>query len=578
MATKPLDIESLFNRDDAAKFIATTWFNYNSQRRGKIEEWKEIRDYVFATDTSTTSNAHLPWKNKTTLPKLCQIRDNLHSNYISALFPNDEWLRWESYNQGDASKDKVEAIEAYMTNKTRIGGFRTEISKLLYDYIDYGNAFATYDFVSSYYEDEGIRSKKYVGPKARRISPLDIVFNPMANSFEDSWKIVRSLKTIGELHAMAEDYPENKWLLEALDKRGKVVSHANRYGIEDDDKSEGFLADGFGSMQEYLQSGYVEVLDFYGDIYTKEGKLDRNRKITVIDRCWVINDEPIPNWMGSAPIFHVGWRTRPDNLWAMGPLDNLVGMQYRIDHLENVKADAMDLAILPPLKIIGEVEEFVYRPGEEIHIDADGDVQELARNAQWVIQGENQIQMLEQRMEMYAGAPREAMGIRTAGEKTAFEVQQLQNAAGRIFQEKITSFEVELLEKLLNGMLESAKRNLDEQDIVRTIDKDIGIEVFLEITKEDITASGIIRPIGARHFAAQAQLLQNLTGVYNTPIGQMIAPHTSSKKMAELIEDILGISRYELYRPNVAIFEQQETQRLASQTQEDLMMEQEIPV
>lgn len=578
MATKPLDIESLFNRDDAAKYIATTWFNYNSQRRGKIEEWKEIRDYVFATDTSTTSNAHLPWKNKTTLPKLCQIRDNLHSNYISALFPNDEWLRWESYNQDDASKDKVEAIEAYMTNKTRIGGFRSEISKLLYDFIDYGNAFATYDFVSSYYEDEGIRTKKYVGPKARRISPLDIVFNPMANSFEDSWKIVRSLKTIGELHAMAEDYPENKWLLEALDKRGRVVSHANRYGIEDDDKSEGFLADGFGSMQEYLQSGYVEVLDFYGDIYTKEGKLDRNRKITVIDRCWVINDELIPNWMGSAPIFHVGWRTRPDNLWAMGPLDNLVGMQYRIDHLENVKADAMDLAILPPLKIIGEVEEFVYRPGEEIHIDADGDVQELARNAQWVIQGENQIQMLEQRMEMYAGAPREAMGIRTAGEKTAFEVQQLQNAAGRIFQEKITSFEVELLEKLLNGMLESAKRNLDEQDIVRTIDKDIGIEVFLEITKEDITASGIIRPIGARHFAAQAQLLQNLTGVYNTPIGQMIAPHTSSKKMAELIEDILGISRYELYRPNVAIFEQQETQRLASQTQEDLMMEQEIPV
>src|SRR5690606_18380538 len=244
----------------------------------------------------------------------------------------------------------------------------------------------------------------------------------------------------------------------------------------------------------------------------------------------------------------------------------------------NVKADAMDLAILPPLKIIGEVEEFVYRPGEEIHIDENGDVQELAKNAQWVIQSENQVQMLEQRMEMYAGAPREAMGIRTAGEKTAFEVQQLQNAAGRIFQEKISTFETELLEKLLNGMLESAKRNMDEMDIVRTIDNDIGIEVFLEITKEDITASGIIRPIGARHFAAQAQLLQNLTGVYNSPVGQMIAPHTSSKKMAELVEDILGLSRYDLFRPNVAVFDQQETQRLMDQSREDLMMEQQAPI
>lgn len=580
MANKPLDLGTQFDRDSAAEYIAMTWFNYNSQRQSKIDEWKELRNYVFATDTATTSNSALPWKNSTTLPKLCQIRDNLHSNYISALFPNDSWLKWEAYNSSSANRDKVKAIEAYMGNKTRIGGFRGEISKLLYDYIDYGNCFATADFESSSVEgDEGEQIYKFIGPKSRRISPLDIVFNPTATSFEESFKIVRSLKTIGELMIMSEDQPDNMYLQEALSKRNKLINYANAYGIEDDDKSDGYLADGFGNYMEYLNSGYVEVLDFYGDVYDRTtNTLQRNRVITVIDRCWVIRNDLIPSWMGTAPIYHVGWRTRPDNLWAMGPLDNLVGMQYRIDHLENLKADAMDLAVLPPLKIIGEVEEFVYRPGEEIHIDADGDVQELGRNAQWVIQSENQIQMLEQRMEMYAGAPREAMGIRTAGEKTAFEVQQLQNAAGRIFQEKIATFEIELMEKLLNGMLELAKRNLDQQDVIRTIDNDLGVVTFLEITKEDITASGIIRPIGARHFAAQAQLLQNLTGVYNTPIGQMIAPHTSSKRMAELIEDILGLSRYDLFRPNVAIFEQQETQRLGSQAEEDLIVEQQTPI
>lgn len=578
MSVKPLSLGESFDRDEMAKYVGLTWFKYNSQRRSKIEEWKEVRDYIFATDTSTTSNAALPWKNKTILSKLCQIRDNLHSNYISALFPNDSWLRWEGYSQDSNTKDKVKAIEAYMSNKTRIGGFRTVASQLLYDYIDYGNAFATYEYVSSSIPlENGGSHIRYIGPKARRISPLDIVFNPLATSFEESWKIVRSIKSIGELYAMAEDEPENAELRDALEKRQKVMKHASLYGIEDDDKSQGFLADGFGSMQEYFESGYVEVLDFYGDVFDSDGKLLRNKLITVIDRCWVIRMKDIPSWMGKAPIFHVGWRTRPDNLWAMGPLDNLVGMQYRIDHLENNKADALDLAVLPPLKIIGNVEEFVWRPGEEIHIDEDGDVQELAKNVQWVIQSETQVQMLEQRMEMYAGAPREAMGIRTAGEKTAFEVQQLQNAAGRIFQEKVTHFEIELLEKLLNGMLECAKRNLDEQDVVRAIDDDLGVEEFIQITKEDITASGVIRPIGARHFAAQAQLLQNLTGVYNSPIGQMIAPHTSSKRMAELIEDILGLRRYELYRPNVAIFEQQETARLANQAQEDLQVEQAQP-
>lgn len=575
-AKKPLEIGKEYHRDDKAKFVGFTWFDLNAQRRPKIEEWKELRNYIFATDTSTTSNSELPWKNKTTLPKLCQIRDNLHSNYISALFPNDDWLRWIAYSAQDASKKKRQAIEAYMGNKTRGSHFRQEMSKLLYDYIDYGNAFATVDFEASYREDvNGNRVIDYIGPIARRISPLDIVFDPLATSFKDSFKVVRSLKTLGEIKALAEDQPDNAFLANALKQRDRMCHDLNAYALDINDKQEGLLMDGFGSYIQYLQSGVVEVLEFWGDMHDQEtGTLSRGRVVTVIDRMWVIRDEPIPSWFGAAPIFHVGWRLRPDNLWAMGPLDNLVGMQYRIDHLENLKADAMDLAVQPPLKIIGEVEEFIYRPGEAIHIDENGDVAEMGHNVQWVIQGENQIQVLEQRMEMYAGAPREAMGIRTAGEKTAFEVQQLQNAAGRIFQEKITTFETELLERLLNAMLETARRNLDQEDVLRTLDNDIGIEQFLTITKEDITANGVIRPIGARHFAAQAQMLQNLSGVFTSPVGQLIMPHVSALKLAELVEDIIGLGRYELFKPNVAIFEQQETARLANQVQEELEVEQ----
>lgn len=580
MSHKALDICKAYGQDNESKYIAHTWFTYNSQRRPKIEAWKELRNYIFATDTTTTTNKTLPWKNSTTLPKLCQIRDNLHSNYISALFPNDDWLKWESYTKNSATKDKVTAIEAYMSNKCREGGFHSELSKLLYDYIDYGNAFVTADYEASFRTDAiGDKVVDYMGPKARRISPLDIVFNPLASSFKDSFKIVRSLRNIGELAMMAQDEPDNQFLRTALEQRGKLLAYMNAYGIDEADKAEGMLVDGFGNYSEYLQSSYVEFLDFYGDIYNNEtGILERGMHITIIDRMWTVNRRPYPSWFGHAPIYHVGWRSRPDNLWAMGPLDNLVGMQYRIDHLENLKADAMDLAVLPPLVISGEVEEFRYAPGAEIHIDENGSVTELAKNVQWVIQADNAISALEMRMEQYAGAPREAMGIRTPGEKTAFEVQTLENAAGRIFQEKINTFEIDLLEKLLNAMLETARRNLDQTDVVRVIDDDLGVQQFIQITKNDITASGVLRPIGARHFAAQAQLVQNLTNLANTPIWQQIAPHTSSKKLATLMEDVMGLSRYSLFSPNVAVFEQQETQRLSGQATEDLMAEQSVPV
>lgn len=578
MSQKPLELGTAFHQDAQAKYIANTWFTFNSQRHEKINDWKELRNYVFATDTRTTSNRNLPWKNSTTLPKLCQIRDNLHSNYISALFPNDDWLKWEAYSSSDNTKRKREAIEAYMANKTRESMFRMEISKLLYDYIDYGNCFSTVAFESSYREDEdGEKVSNYIGPKIVRISPLDIVFNPLASSFRESFKIIRSLKNIGELHAMAQNEPDNKYLQNALANRKELNNHCNAFGLDDFDKAEGFQIDGFGNYHDYMQSGYVEFLEFYGDTYNQQtGELKTGRVITIIDRMWVIRDEPFPTWLGYAPIFHASWRYRTDNLWGMGPLENLVGMQYRIDHLENLKADAMDLAVLPPLVIKGEVEQFQWAPGAEIHIDENGEVTELARNVQWVLQSNNEISQIEQRMEQYAGAPREAMGIRSPGEKTAFEVTQLQNAAGRIFQEKVTTFEIELLERSLNAMLETASRNMDRDDVVKVMDNDLGVEDFLTVTREDITASGVLRPIGARHFSAQAQLVQNLTGISNTPIWQQISPHLSTKKLAALVEDSLGLGRYDLFQPNINIFESQETQRLANQAGEDLEVEQSM--
>lgn len=573
MSDKVLELRNLLSQDDPARFIATTWDSLNMQRADKVREWMELRNYIFATDTSTTTNNKLPWKNSTTIPKICQIRDNLHSNYISAIFPNDNWLMWEAYTSDAAYHQKASTITGYMDNKCRESHFRTEISKLLYDYIDYGNAFCTVSYESKYKEmADGSIVPDYIGPRLHRISPLDIVFNPLADSLANSYKITRSIKTLGEIAKMAQNEPEQAFWGDALQRRMKIQQCLGTgYRYEDFEKACGYQADGFGNMMEYYQSNNMEVLEFYGDYYDYEsGELQTNRIITIVDRSFTVRNTVIPTWFGGAPIYHVGWRFRQDNLWSMGPLDNLVGMQYRIDHLENLKADAMDLIVHPPLKIIGEVEAFEWAPGAEIHLDEGGDVGEVSSNLNGIAVANNDIQALEDRMELYAGAPRQAMGIRTPGEKTAFEVQSLDNAAGRIFQEKTTNFEVELLEPALNGMLETARRNMDGMDIVRVVDKDYSVEEFTAITRDDITANGIIRPVGARHFAKQAQDLQNIIGVFNSPIGQMIAPHTSGKEMTNFVSDVIGLRGYDLFRPNVAIAEQQETQSLAQTAQEDL--------
>lgn len=572
MSEKVAEIAGLFQQDQSSQWVSYLWDKFHNQRASKVEEWLELRNYVFATDTTTTTNKTLPWKNSTTLPKLCQIRDNLHSNYKSSLFPNDRWLNWISYSDEDASKKKADIIKAYMSNKAREGHFQTEMSKLLYDYIDYGNSFATVVFESNEKElADGTVVPGFIGPRVKRISPLDIVFDPTASTFQDSYKIVRSVKSIGELELLSRSDPDQAYWADAIANREHLRGVLGRYSMEDFNKAVGIEVDGFGNMYEYLQSDFVEILEFYG-AYRDEGtdQVSEKRVLTVVDRCLTVRDEPIPGWMSDGPVYHVGWRFRQDNLWAMGPLDNLVGMQYRLDHLENLKADAMDLCVHPPLAVIGEVEEFVWGPGAEIHIDEGGSVQEVAKNLQGIFAADAQMDRLKDDMEQLAGAPREAMGIRTPGEKTATEVTQLQNAAGRIFQEKITQFEIELLEPVLNSMLEVGARNLKGADIISVLDDDIGVQDFLTITKADITANGRIRPIGARHFAKQSQDLQNIIGILSSPIGQMIAPHTSAIALTDFVNDITGLTAYDIFKPNVAVTEQKETQSLSNQAQEDL--------
>jgi len=576
LSDKIAEIEGLTKQDEPATWIVSLWTKFNNQRADQVAKWLELRNYIFATDTTTTSNSSLPWQNTTTLPQICQIRDNLFSNYISGLFPNDDWMKWEAYSAEAATRKKSEIIETYMSNKVREGGYRTEVAKLVYDYIDYGNCFSMPSFEARYKTmPNGEKIVDYIGPKAVRISPLDIVFNPLAN-FDQTYKIVRSVKTIGEIKKMVIDNPDQTFWEELIERRHRVKFGG--YTSEDFSKAEAYTMDGFGSLYEYYMSDYVEILEFYGDYHDQtNGELKTDVVITIADRTHMVREVTNPSWNGRAPIYKAGWRERPDNSWSMGPLENLVGMQYRIDHLENLKADALDLSVHLPLAIEGEVEEFQWGPGVEIHFDEGGSISPVKVDLSGIYAATSDIQRLQEQMELMAGAPREAMGIRTPGEKTAFEVGELGNAARRIFQEKLTNFEINQSEPLLNGMLETAVRNLDQADVIRVVDKDNGAVEFMTITKEDITANGVIRPIGARHFAKQAQDLQNLIGVFNSPIGAMIAPHTSAKELTNYIEDVTGLNGYNIFEPNVAIFEQQETSRVVNQAQEDLEVEQGTP-
>jgi hypothetical protein len=464
-----------------------------------------------------------------------------------------------------------------MKQKIRESGFKQAISRALYDYIDYGNAFGEVSYESDVHVDgSGTSTVVYNGPRLNRISPYDIYFDLTADDFKDAGKVTRRLVSLGSLKSAYESNPQGfPWIPAAIEDAIATRQTLGAYGESDIDKSEGFQVDGFASLSEYYSSGMIEILEYEGDLFDlNTGEVMNGYQVIVIDRRKVVHKEAFDSWLGKSNKEHVAWRPRPDNLMGMGPLDNLVGMQYRLDHLENLKADVFDQIAHPMYLVQGMVEDFEHGPGERIYADVDANVN-VMRPDSTALNADFQMEMLMQNMEELAGAPRQAMGIRTPGEKTAFEVQALENAAGRIFQQKIQKFEEEFVEPLLNQMLEVARRNIEATEIVKVFNDDFAVQEFLKITPETLNSRGALYPVGARHFSQQAQTVQNLMGFINSGAYQDpgVQAHISGIKIAELFEELLGLDRYELVTPNVRIAEGQESQSLTAQAQENVVGE-----
>jgi hypothetical protein len=554
------------NGDRLAKDVALKWTNWENARSQWTNQKKELRDYLFATDTSTTTNKSLPWKNSTTTPKLCQIRDNLHANYEAALFPRSKWMTWEGHDKSSETKQVRANIEDYMQNKLWQSGFETTVSRLLLDYIDYGNCFAEVVWVNETHTDpEDALTSVYKGPMLKRISPFQMMFDITAPSFADAPHIKRSLVSYGQLKAMVESAPDTDkgWAKDILE-RTTYVRTMEFHGLPEVNKSQGMRMDGFSSISQYLQSGMIELLEFEGDIYDEDTKeYLHGHRIVVADRAFVAYSGALENWQGRSQTFHAGWRYRPDNLMAMGPLDNLVGLQYRIDHLENLKADVFDQIATPVVYERGMVNEWEWGPGAKIQGAEDSDVRVLSPDTT-ALNADLQIAQIMAIMEEMAGAPKQAMGIRTPGEKTAFEVQTLENAAGRIFQAKVSQFEKTFLEPLLNAMLEQGRRLMDSAEPMRIKDTDLGITKFRTITKEDVQAKGRIIPMGARHFAERANAIQTMTAAAGSPIyaDPEVRQHISSVELAKKFVDALDIDKDDvLVSPFVRVAEQTEAQK-----------------
>lgn len=575
--------ESLVAYDDLSEeinvinLITKKWDEWDGYRDPVLSRWKEIESYRYATDISDLPNVASSFTHTTHLPIVASIAQDLTAIMMQVVMPHTDYFTFEDSGLKPVARDVRLALIKYAKNRTSINGFRDVIKKLVDDLVNYGVCFSMSSYVA---EDKG-----YSGAKPSRISPYDIVFDPTCSDFDKSPKIIREIISLGELKRRADDGEFDEEAVAQLLTTRSTYS-PKTYSQEKDAQ---YTPRGFTTYRSYIESGTVEILWFYGDMFdAKNGERIESKVYAVSDSEFMLLEDDIKTRSGTPNIFRSAWQELPDNLWPMGPLENIIGINYQINHRENAKSEGLDRLIYPDRVHMGDVEEiFDEETGQVTYItDEGGGVQDIPINSQF-LSFDLHIDRLNFAARQAARLPGDLVGFRSQGEKTLGEVSALTEGGMRGFIDKAAEFERTTLERHLKSVIELSYDNFEGVEKIKVVGDD-GLVETLELNKEDFEAEGSLIPMGARRFARKNQLLSSLTQLSATPLAQIAAQHISGRKAGKMIEQLLEIEEHGLIEDFAQIKEQGEAQQMmnsieqsnamqaAMPSSEEMMLEQEL--
>jgi len=567
MPLKTFDIQTYIgdNADPLSRAISEKYQYWLNAKQGWEANYRAGLQYLFATDTRDITDLQgSPYSASTHIPKLTQVRDIVTTYYLESLFSLADYVKWQGMTLDDLTIKKANTIEDFVKQMLDDGNFKETVSKLVEDYFDAGNAFA----MPVWRVDKNDQGTYWEGVVAQRIDPLDIVFDPVVGNFKDTPKIIRTVLSMGDLKVLAEAGDDT--MKQAFEKMRKQREEIRAIFTNGDEIINDELAiAGFSSLSEYYRSDTVEVLTFIGTLYECDtDTLHKDKKITIVDRSILLKEEDMEGICNNNYIFKAGWRDRKNVLWSMSPIENLLGMQYRIDFLENKKADVYDYVANPVIVKRGEVSyPEVISPGAEIDCDKDSDVHYLVPDTT-ILSSDNQVAIYENRIELFAGAPREAAGFRTPGEKTAFEYAQLMNASSRIFNRKIQKFEHEIFEPLINACFQLyLKRKAGQQVAIRTWNYEKDIPDVVTVNIDELRGQGSLKAVGTTYYSDKAQVAQNLQMLSQNPLftDEAVRANFSPTMLGRVFANVTGLDKFnDLFRKNSRLFETADQQILVS--------------
>ena len=213
-----------------------------------------------------------------------------------------------------------------------------------------------------------------------------------------------------------------------------------------------------------------------------------------------------------------------------------------------------------------------YRPGASYYGGVDSDVRAIVPDAT-ALNADNQIANYHRMMEEMAGAPPETRGIRTPGEKTAFEVSKLDQNATMMFVDKARIFE-RMLESMLKESFELMLLNFDIEDYIEVFGEDAEEGGLRALAEASELSRGDFVAMGARHWTRRNRETLEMNNFMTGPLQDpKIRAHVSGVKLAEYWERKLNLEDEGIVEENAGVKEDVRLQAIAQEEAQQLQEE-----
>ena len=398
-----------------AKQVSDTFKRLDEARETQLQEVKNLEERVFGGGEGARKAGK-----KMYLPDAWEQFQTMKAHLIDVIYSHPEGL-FDVYAKNSEEAELALAHKAMLNDVFEKSELRNEVEKIVNNliltgettvFVGWDTRFKNSRVWSDYLEDYEVKSYvDYDGVKVKTVATQDFVFDTTrANNWESCPKIYRSYLELSEI----KEIYDKKYLTSEVQ----------------DALFEGVMASKEGKEVKGFKNGLVELLEYWGDIRCSDGKLLKNRLITVAVGEYVVRFEENPYI--NTPFIYANLIENPVTKRGISPIKPVLALNSISSEILNKQLDAYSLVVNPPyLAPKGAFKgEQVVSPGKIIEYDSSLLPQmPTPINFSPALSGWDFIQYFKNSIESATGIFRTMSGIQSQNNKTATEM--LQSAQGQ---------------------------------------------------------------------------------------------------------------------------------------------------